>query len=239
MTTATVFAVVGQHRDDPHRLLLLGEDGRHYAYDVAGRLSPAQPGTAWLLDRPGGTRGRSLPPPSPPKPTGEDRAAPGRHLPTLRRRAPRSAVGLGALLLAVVAALLGGGLAAAHAPALAVAVVDAAVRADPATGSPVIDALAAGETVDLTGSAATGFLEIVVEGGAGWVPVDLLDAGGLTLGTLAVEAPLRAEPFADGAPVRSLPAGGTVLLTGAERDGFLAAAFEGTAGWLSADALTP
>ena len=50
----TVFAVVGEHRDDPDRLLLLGEDGRHYEHRLPdGPTTPVEPDDAWTLDDPG------------------------------------------------------------------------------------------------------------------------------------------------------------------------------------------
>ncbi|MBA3414706.1 MAG: hypothetical protein H0U10_05725 [Chloroflexia bacterium] len=49
-TTTNVFAVVGQATADPGRLLLLGEDGRFYAYAADGRLRPADPEIGWRLD---------------------------------------------------------------------------------------------------------------------------------------------------------------------------------------------
>jgi hypothetical protein len=30
----TVFAIVGQHEEDPNRLLLVGDDGQHYQYQL-------------------------------------------------------------------------------------------------------------------------------------------------------------------------------------------------------------
>lgn len=50
MTMTNVFAVVGQAATDPGRLLLLGEDGRFYAYAADGQLRPAFPGAGWRLD---------------------------------------------------------------------------------------------------------------------------------------------------------------------------------------------
>ena len=48
----TLFAVVGCHREDPDRLLLLGDDGRHYASHLAE--DPPAPVEAdegeWALD---------------------------------------------------------------------------------------------------------------------------------------------------------------------------------------------
>ncbi len=46
-----VFAVVGQHRVEPGRLLLLGDDGRYYAYatdDVL--LTEVEPTDEWAID---------------------------------------------------------------------------------------------------------------------------------------------------------------------------------------------
>ncbi len=47
-----VFAVVGEHRVEPGRLLLLGEDGRYYAYAADGTVQPTEPTEAWHLDEP-------------------------------------------------------------------------------------------------------------------------------------------------------------------------------------------
>lgn len=45
-----VFAVVGEHRAEPDRLLLLGDDGRYYAFAADGRPAEVDPGDAWALD---------------------------------------------------------------------------------------------------------------------------------------------------------------------------------------------
>ena len=48
---ATVFAVVGERREDPNRLLLLGADGQHD--DLAlpdGTTAPVEPDEAWVVD---------------------------------------------------------------------------------------------------------------------------------------------------------------------------------------------
>jgi hypothetical protein len=45
-----VFAVVGEHRWEPGRLLLLGEDGRYYAYGANGTPVEIEPSAAWSLD---------------------------------------------------------------------------------------------------------------------------------------------------------------------------------------------
>lgn len=47
-----VFAVVGVHRDDPCRFLLLGADGRYYDHCLPdGHPVEVNPDESWLLDR--------------------------------------------------------------------------------------------------------------------------------------------------------------------------------------------
>jgi hypothetical protein len=47
-----VFAVVGVHRHDPCRLLLLGADGRYYGQALPdGQPVEVEPDEAWLIDR--------------------------------------------------------------------------------------------------------------------------------------------------------------------------------------------
>ena len=46
-----VFAAIGQHRDDPYLLLLLGSDGLHYAKPLPdGEPVPVEPGEEWVVD---------------------------------------------------------------------------------------------------------------------------------------------------------------------------------------------
>lgn len=48
---STVFAVVGQHRDDPDHLLLLDEDGQHYDLRLPdGATVPVEPDDRWTVD---------------------------------------------------------------------------------------------------------------------------------------------------------------------------------------------
>ena len=47
-----VFVVVGQHEAEPERLLLLGDDGRYYAYAADGQPTAVEPSGAWRLDEP-------------------------------------------------------------------------------------------------------------------------------------------------------------------------------------------
>ncbi len=47
----TVFAVVGEHRDDPDHLLVLGADGQHYDLHLPdGVTLPVDPDEEWRLD---------------------------------------------------------------------------------------------------------------------------------------------------------------------------------------------
>jgi hypothetical protein len=46
-----VFAVVGEHRDDPDHLLVLGDDGSYYDYTLTtGQAEPTEPGADWSTD---------------------------------------------------------------------------------------------------------------------------------------------------------------------------------------------
>jgi len=47
-----IFAVVGEHRDDPDRLLVIGQDGNKYDYRVpSGQIIPAEPREdEWQVD---------------------------------------------------------------------------------------------------------------------------------------------------------------------------------------------
>ena len=52
----TIFAVVGERRDDPLELLLLGADGQYDAYPLPdGPAWPVAPDARWVV-------GRALPP---------------------------------------------------------------------------------------------------------------------------------------------------------------------------------
>jgi hypothetical protein len=50
-TPPTEFLVVGEHQDDPDQLLLLGADGRHYAYSLPDDVTtPVDPDAAWRME---------------------------------------------------------------------------------------------------------------------------------------------------------------------------------------------
>jgi hypothetical protein len=47
----TVYAIIGEHRHDPDRLLALGSDGRHYAVVLpSGDAFPTEPDDEWSMD---------------------------------------------------------------------------------------------------------------------------------------------------------------------------------------------
>ena len=46
-----IFAVVGEHRAEPSRLLLIGDDGHFYAYGKGeGQPTEVRPSEEWQLD---------------------------------------------------------------------------------------------------------------------------------------------------------------------------------------------
>jgi hypothetical protein len=48
---ANLFSIIGQHKDDPDRFLLIAEDGQHYSTDVSiSEPLPVQPGDDYLID---------------------------------------------------------------------------------------------------------------------------------------------------------------------------------------------
>lgn len=51
MTEVCHFQVIGELRDNPHHLMLLGDDGQCYAYDItSGEIMPMEPDDSWAVD---------------------------------------------------------------------------------------------------------------------------------------------------------------------------------------------
>jgi hypothetical protein len=51
VTPPTELAVVGEHKDNPETLLLLGEDGNHYAFSIATeQFSQVDPDDTWDVE---------------------------------------------------------------------------------------------------------------------------------------------------------------------------------------------
>jgi uncharacterized protein YraI len=139
-------------------------------------------------------------------------------------------------LALILAAVLASPVAHAHAPALATVTADLVLLAAPSPEAAVLALLPAGTEVELTGAAEGGYLELTAQGQSGWAAAAGLN-GGIATAVIHVEASLYAAPNADGAVLGGVPAGSTVILTGAAVDGFVAASFAGIGGWLPAAAL--
>jgi uncharacterized protein YraI len=143
-------------------------------------------------------------------------------------------------LLFVLATILGvalsSAIAHAHAPALATTTSDVGLLSAPSPEARVLTVLRAGTEVELTGAASGAFLEIVIQGRRGWAEANGLN-GGIATAVVLLDVQLRAAPSADGEVLGTIPGGSTVILTGATVDGFVAAAFNDTGGWLPAAAL--
>jgi hypothetical protein len=238
---ATVYTVVGQHRIVPSLLLLLGDDNRYYAHSPAGRPSRVAPTAAWAFDadRRSGLDSAGF--------TATPVSAPAHHSGAARLASQHSVAAGGAswsrrlralaiALVLVLGMLLGAPAAFAHAPGLATTTADISLHEAPSADAPVLMQLPVGTEVELTGAAKGEFLEVTVAGQVGWMSVDSLD-GMINTAPVILDASLRAAPTADGEILGAVQAGNTVILTGASVDGFLAASFAGTGGWLPASAV--
>jgi len=139
------------------------------------------------------------------------------------------------LLLALVG-MVGPAFAAADAPALATVSAETPLLAAPAEDAPVLATVAAGTEVILTGSAAIGYLEATVDGETGWIAAQSLSVSGrdgVDLTVASEETAIRAAPVADGPVLATVPAGGVVILTGADVGPYVAGSYEGTGGWIA------
>jgi hypothetical protein len=225
---ATVYTVVGQHRTQPGLLLLVGDDNRYYARAAAGRPAPVEPTAAWAFDADYESGMDTVPVAAAPV-SWHSVVAQG----TSRWRPLRA---LAIVLALILGALLGAPAALAHAPALATTTADVALYEAPSADAPVLAELPAGTEIELTGAAEGDFLEATFDDQRGWTRVDSLD-GMLDTAPVVADASLRAAPNNEGAILGAVQAGSTVILTGASVDGFLAASFDGTGGWLPASAV--
>jgi hypothetical protein len=153
-----------------------------------------------------------------------------------RRRAP------GWLLVSLALALLVGlgsfaalpATVVAHAAGIAVAELTQPLWEAPSVESAVLTELPAGAEMELTGHASGEFVEVVAGDLTGWVEVGMIHAGQIKTATTTALTPITAEPSADGRLLALVPAGDTVILTGAAVDEFLAGSYDGTGGWLPA-----
>lgn len=126
--------------------------------------------------------------------------------------------------------------AAAKAPPHATTIVMTGVFATPELTDTPIGTVDPGTELELTGNAAPGFLEVVYGGGEAWIPSTNLTTGvrpGVETAMAVVDAPLSDAPRRDSGIVSYVPEGESVILTGASVDGFYAASYNGTGGWIS------
>ena len=124
----------------------------------------------------------------------------------------------------------------AKAPPHATTLVATGVFATPDLTADPIDILGAGAELELTGSAAPGFLGVVYGDGEAWIPATNLTTGvrpGIETAMATVDTPLTDAPRRDSGIVSYVPEGESVILTGAAVDGFYAASYNGAGGWIS------
>jgi len=122
------------------------------------------------------------------------------------------------------------------------------LRTGPGLDWRVITELPAGATVELTGAEEGGFAEVSTDSGDGWVFTNYLsssppdsssssssNSGGTMYTNDSVN--LRTSPSLDSDVITELPAGATVELTGAEKNGFAEASTDSGDGWIFTDYL--
>ena len=129
---------------------------------------------------------------------------------------------------------------AAAAPGLATVVSETPLLAGPEPDAEVLADLGAGIEVVLSGSAAPGYLAVSVDGRSGWVAaqdLSLSNRVGIPLEDAEEQTSLLAAPMAEAEVLGTVPAGGVVILTGANVGGYVAGSYEGTGGWISEEAL--
>jgi hypothetical protein len=139
---------------------------------------------------------------------------------------------------AIVAVLcLGAALAVeAKAPPHATTIVTTGVFSTPDLTGDQIGTITPGTELELTGEAAPGFLEVIYGDVVAWIPSTNLTTGvrpGVETAMAVDDAPLMSAPIRDSGIVSYVPEGESVILTGASVDGFYAASYNGTGGWIS------
>lgn len=124
---------------------------------------------------------------------------------------------------------------AAKAPPLATTVLAVNAYSAPTYDAAVVVVLPEDAEVELTGNAAPGFLGVIYDGEEVFVPARLLSLGtrpGIDTAVTTENTPLLEAPMQDGSIRLTIPDGETVILTGATVDGYDAASYDGTGGWI-------
>lgn len=151
-------------------------------------------------------------------------------------RSLRQVFAVVALTLVLALSLATAGSVDAKAPPHATTLVATGVFSTPDLTGEQIGTLDPGTELELTGSAAPGFLGVIYGEGEAWVPSTNLTTGvrpGIETAVAIVDAPLTDAPRRDSGIVSYVPEGESVILTGAAVDGYYAASYNGTGGWIS------
>lgn len=139
-----------------------------------------------------------------------------------------------ALVIATMFTAIAPGGAHAHAPGIAVVEFEQPLLEAPVVDSAALAELAAGSELELTGDADGQYVEVVAGGITGWVDLDLIHAGQIENAITNTVTSITDAPSDDGQLLAVVPAGDTVILTGAAVDDYLAGSYNGTGGWLPA-----
>ena len=124
----------------------------------------------------------------------------------------------------------------AKAPPHATTLVTTGVFATPDLTGDQIGTIGPGAELELTGEAAPGFLEVIYGDGEAWIPSTNLTTGvrpGIDTAVAVVDATLTSAPIRDSGIVSYVPEGESVILPGASVDGYYAASYNGTGGWIN------
>lgn len=144
---------------------------------------------------------------------------------------------LGAMTLIVLGFAVAPPEAAAKAPPHATAYVPVTLMTAPTNDADTVGEVPAGTVLELTGEAAPDFIEVVFGDGVAWAPAHDLSLGvspGIDTAVTSAQTPLLEAPMPDAGVVALVPGGETVILTGAQVDGYDAASHEQAGGWIDA-----
>ena len=128
----------------------------------------------------------------------------------------------------------------AEAPPLIVVAIDTPVRNTPSPDSRSLGTVPGNTQVELTGRASPGFLEIIWQGQTGWIPntvAVISNRIGVDVAVANRDLPILDAPRPSANVRGTVPSGGTVILTGARNNGYVAMSYNGTGGWVDGSGL--
>lgn len=131
--------------------------------------------------------------------------------------------------------------ASAKAPPLANTVLDVSALAAPDFGAAEMALIPQGTEIELSGEAAPGFLAVYYDGQVVWVPAQYLTLGvrpGIDTAVAVEDTPLLDAPMREATVLETVLEGQAVILSGASVDGYDAASYDGTGGWILERALS-